>query len=89
MSRIAWAWICVRPNCAIRPSRASDRVLRGADQRDHRVEVIERDGQAFEDVGAGLGLPQLELGAPAHDVAAELDEVIEQLDAAAARAAGR
>ena len=51
------------------------RVLRRADERDHRVEVVERDLQALEDVGARLGLAQLELGAPAHDLAAELDEV--------------
>ena len=51
------------------------RALRRANQRDHRVEVIERDLQAFEDVIARLGLAQLELGAAAHDLAPELDEV--------------
>ena len=62
------------------PVAGQDRARRGADQRDHGVEVIEGDGQAFEDVGAGLGLLQLELDAPADDVAPELDEVIEQVD---------
>ena len=54
--------------------------LRPANQRDHRVEVIERDLQPFEDVIARLGLPQLELGAAAHDLAAELDEALDQLE---------
>ena len=36
---------------------------RGADQRDDRVEVVERDQQAVEDVDAALELGQLELGA--------------------------
>ena len=37
-------------------ARAGDvGVGRGADQLDHRVEVVERDQQALEDVGAGLG----------------------------------
>ena len=54
--------------------------LRPANQLDHRVEVIERDLQAFEDVVARLGLAQLELGPPADDLAAELDEALDQLE---------
>ena len=54
--------------------------LRAANQRDHRVEVIERDLQPFEDVVARLGLAQLELGAAADDLAAELDEALDQLE---------
>ena len=50
------------------------RGARGADEGDHLVEVIEGDLEAFEDVGARLGLAQLVGGAPAHDVAAEVDE---------------
>ena len=38
-----------------------DRIPRRADERDHRVEVVERDLQALEDVGARFGLAQLEL----------------------------
>jgi hypothetical protein len=53
---------------------------RPANQRDHRVEVVERDLQPFEDVIARLRLPQLELRAPADDVAAELDEALDQLE---------
>ena len=56
------------------------RVLRAANQRDHRVEVIERDPQAFEDVRARFGLAQLELDPAAHDLAAELDELLEDLE---------
>ena len=41
-------------------------VLRRADQGDHRIEVIERDLEAFEDVGALLGFGEVELGAPPH-----------------------
>ena len=80
MSRIACAWICDRPNCVIRPSRASGDRLRPANQRDHRVEVVERDLQPFEDVIARLRLPQLELGPPADDLAAELDEALDELE---------
>ena len=65
------------------------RRLRRADQRDHRVEVVERDLQPLEDVGARLGLPQFELGPPPHHVAPELDEVLEHLDERQRRAAAR
>ena len=51
--------------------------LRSANQLDHFVEVIERDLEAFEDMGPGLGLAQLELGPAPDDFAAELDEVLE------------
>src|SRR6185295_14771808 len=54
--------------------------LRAANQLDHLVEVVQRDLQALEDVIACLGLPQLELGAAAHDLAAELDEAFDQLE---------
>ena len=54
--------------------------LRSANQRDHRVEVIERDLEPFEDVIARLGLPQLEFGPAADDLAAELDEALDQLE---------
>ncbi len=56
------------------------RGLRGADQRDHRVELIERDLEAFEDVRAGLGLAQLELDPAPDDLAAELDEVLDHFE---------
>ena len=39
------------------------RILRSPNQLDHLVQVIERDLQALEDVRAGFGLAQLELGA--------------------------
>ena len=42
--------------------------------------MIERDLQPFEDVIAGLGLAQLELGAAADDFAAELDEALDELE---------
>ena len=42
-------------------------VLRAADRVDHRVEVIQRGGQAFEDVLARLGLGEIELRAPRDD----------------------
>src|ERR1043165_7781248 len=55
-------------------------ILRGADQRDDGIEVIERDLQPFEDVAARLGLAQLELGPASDNLPAELDEVVDQLD---------
>ena len=45
-------------------------VGRLADGADDRVEVVERDLEALEDVGPVPGLPQVELGPPSHDLAA-------------------
>ncbi len=56
------------------------RVLRPADQRDHLVEVVERDAQALEDVRARFGLAQLELDAAPHHLAPELDELLDDLE---------
>ena len=42
--------------------------------------MIERDLQTLEDVGTGFGLAQLEFGAPAHDLAAELEEVLDDVN---------
>ncbi len=53
--------------------------LRSADQLDDRVEVVERDLQPFEDVIARLGLAQLELRAADDDLAAEVDEALDEL----------
>ena len=77
---MACAWISLRPNCVTRPTLASAGFFDAADQRDHRVEVVERDAQAFEDVRARLGLAQLELDAAAHHLAAELDELLDDLE---------
>ena len=46
-------------------------VLRRANQLDHRVEVLERDQQAVEDVQARLGLAQFELRAPRQHAGAD------------------
>ena len=56
------------------------RALRPADQRDDGIEVIERDPQPLEDVRTRLRLAQLELDAAAHDLAAELDELLDELE---------
>src|SRR5262249_23641383 len=56
------------------------RRFRSADQRDHRVEVVERDLQALEDVIPGFRLPQLELGATPYHFAPELDEAPDELE---------
>src|SRR5205814_10403490 len=53
--------------------------LRRANQRDHRIEVIERDPQPFENVVTRLRLAQLEFGSPADDLAAELNEALDEL----------
>ena len=49
-----------------------------ADRRDHRVQVVERDEQPFEDVGALLGPGQVVAAAPDHDRAAMVEEVAQQ-----------
>jgi hypothetical protein len=54
-SRIADAWISDSSNASIRPSRLVG-VVGAADQRDHLVEVVERDQIALEDVRALLAL---------------------------------
>ena len=89
MSRIACAWIWRQAELRHQAVARLGRTLRRADQRDHRIDVIERDLQAFEDVAPGLGLAQLELGAPPHDLAPELDEVVDELDERAGPSAGR
>ena len=43
------------------------------------VEVVERDREALEDVGARLGLGEVVGGAPRHHLAAEVEEVLERL----------
>ena len=89
MSRIACACSRESSNFAISPSRAASGSLRGADQFDHRVEVVERDQQPLEDVGAGLGPAQFVLGAAGDDLALVLDVVVDQLAAGSESAARR
>ena len=67
-----------QPELRDQPGLGFGRVLRAANQLDHRVEVVERDLQAFEDVRARFGLAQLELDAAADHVAAEVDEVLDR-----------
>ena len=55
-------------------------VLGRADERDHLVEVVERDQVALEDVRALLGLAQLELRAADDDRALELEVVAQELE---------
>ena len=65
------------------------RIPRAANERDHLVEMIERDPQPFEDVRARFGLAQLELGPAPHHLAAELDELLDDVDERQHLAAGR
>ena len=51
----------------------------GADERDHLVEVVERDQVALEDVRAGDRLAQLVLEAARDDLALVLEVVPEQI----------
>ena len=53
-------------------------VRRVANGVDHLVQVVERNLQALEDVGAGAGLVQLELGAAGEDLVAVVDVVLQQ-----------
>ena len=50
-----------------------------ADRRDDGVEVIERYGQAFEDMSARLGFRQFVLRAPRDDILLVLDVVVQHL----------
>ena len=63
--------------------------LRGADQFDDRIDVIECFLETFENVGAGFSLAQFVLRAAANDVDAMFDEVAQQLHQRSELAAGR
>ena len=52
-------------------------VGRLADRLDDRVEVVEGDLEALEDVRPGAGLAEVELGPPPDDLAAVVDVVLE------------
>ena len=54
-------------------------VAGAADQCDHRVEIVQRDQQALEDVGAALLLGQLELGPADDDLALVAHVGVERL----------
>ena len=79
MSRIACAWRSESAKRAISAPRAAAGVVGAADDRDHLVEVVERDREALEQMGARLGLGEVVGGAPHHDLAAEVEEVLERL----------
>ena len=64
-------------------------LLRLADRLDHRVEVVEGDLEALEDVRPGARLAEVELGPAPDDLAPVLEVVDEDAAAAAASAAGR
>ena len=51
----------------------------GLDDLDDLVEILQGDLEPFEDVGAGLGLFQLEDAAPGDDLLAVIDEPVENL----------
>jgi hypothetical protein len=51
-----------------------------ADELDDRVEVVEGNDVATQNVGTRLCLAQLELGPPAHDLAPEVEEVVADLE---------
>ena len=55
------------------------RVRRGLDQFDHLVDVGQRDGQAFQHVGTGARLAQLEHGAAGDHFATVADERLQHL----------
>ena len=76
---MACAWIGLRPNSRHQAFARLRGRSRGADERDHLVDVVQRDLQPLEDVRPGFGLPQLEFDPPPDDVAAELDEMVQHL----------
>ena len=71
--------MCVSSKRSIRPGAGGVAVARRADQRDHLVEVVERDQQALEPVHARLERAQLVLGAADDDLALVLDVVADDL----------
>ena len=73
------AWISVSLKRAMRLARACVDVGRLADGLDDRVEVVERDLEALEDVRPIARLPEVELGAPPDDLAPPVDVVLQDL----------
>ena len=68
-----------QPKALHQPFPGFDGVFGGPNDGDHFVDVVERDAQAFEDVGALLALSQIEPGAAQDDVAAVGEEVLQDL----------
>ena len=77
MSRMACAWSSDRSKRRHQVRAGVVDLLRLADGLDDRVEVVERDLEAFEDVRPRARLVELELGAPADDLAPVLEVVHE------------
>ena len=69
-----------RPDPAHQSLARRRRVGGGADQPDHLVDIGDRDGEADLDMGAVARLVELELGAPADDFLAEIDEGLQAVD---------
>ena len=67
MSRIAWAWTSVSSKRSMRFAARGLDVGGLADRLDDRVEVVERDLEALEDVGACPRLLEVVLGPPPDD----------------------
>jgi hypothetical protein len=61
------------------PLASGIRIGCGADELDHRVEVVERDQVALEDVRTSLGLAQLVLRPARDDLALEVEVMAEQV----------
>jgi hypothetical protein len=55
-------------------------IVRGANQLDHGIEIVERDQIAGQDVGSPLGLPKLVLRAPNDYLALEVEVLAHQLE---------
>ena len=79
MSRMAWAWICERPKSLHESVARRRRIGRTADQLDDRIEVVQRNHQTLEDVGAFAGAGEIVLGPPHHHLAPVVEEVLEKL----------
>ena len=76
---MAWACFSEKANRSMRPVRAASTFVGLLDDRDHLIDVVQRDLQALQDVGALLGAGQLEAGPPCDHFLAVLDEVLEHL----------
>ncbi len=77
ISRMALAWISESVEARHQVGAGVSTSRRLADGLDDRVEVVERDLEALEDVGPVARLAEVELGAAADDLAAPVDVVLE------------
>ena len=79
ISKIAFAWISLSAELPHQADPGFIGRLRPPNQGDHRIQVIERNLEALEDMGTLFRLAELEGGPTDDDLAPVLDEMMQDL----------